>query len=136
MPYMDFTKTPSYQRMMQKLQSIRPEQRAVLNTLSMDAQFADEATRRTLAAMAQSQNKEYADKSLDLRSRAQASTMGLRRREFDFNQDQNKMATGLGIGQVLAEADYGKRRDALDIETFKQKKAFADRLAQYYGGNT
>lgn len=128
----DYTKSPSYQRMMQKLQTIRPEQRAVLNTLSMDEQFADEATRRALAAIAQKNNTNYANASLDLRAKNAASNIGLRRREFDQNQEQEKMATGLGLGQVIASADYGARRDALDLETFKQKKAFTDRLNQLY----
>jgi len=129
---MDYTNHPSYQRMMQKLHSIRPEQRAILNTLSVDAQFADAETRRALATAAQVNNKNYADASLGLRTRALNTDTSLRRRQFENDQEQNKIATGLGIGQVLAEADYGKRRDAIDLETFKKKMSFMNRLN--YGG--
>lgn len=145
MSMMDFTQSPSYQRMMQKLHTIRPEQRAVLNSLSMDEKFADEATRRNLAAIAQRNktayrdkaydaNKAYADKALDFRAGAANRSLGLRREAFESEQDQDRMATGLGIGQVLAEADYGRQRDAIDLETFKEKKKLSDRLKQYYGG--
>jgi hypothetical protein len=145
MAMMDFTQTPRYQRMMQTLQSIRPEQRAILNTLSKDEQFADEVMRKNLAAIVQKQNtdyanksydlnKDYADRSLDLRARAAATNLGLRRREIDANQDQERMATGLGLGQVVAEADFGQRRDAIDLETFKQKQALTNLLKQKYGG--
>jgi len=131
---MDYTNHPSYQRMKQKLMTIRPEQRAVLNTLSMDEEFADQATRRNLAAMAQSQNKDYANRSLGLKSRANTSELGFKRRAFDFNKEQNDMATGLGIGQVLAEANYGQRRDAIDLETFKQNQALSKLLSQRLRG--
>jgi hypothetical protein len=159
----DFTQTPAYQRMRQKLLTIRPEQRAVLNTLSMDEQFADAATRRNLAAMAQANNKDYANKSLDLRSKELASNVGLRerelaqrgdlgtrqltqsvdvgnrriglqRRQFEEGKDQDRMATGLGLGQVIAEADYGQRRDAIDLELLKKRMAFGNRLNKLYAG--
>jgi len=117
--------------MVQRLGRIRPEQRAILNTLSVDAQFADENTRKMLASLAQAQNKAYADRSFGLRERAFDVSSGLRRREFDEGVKQDRMATGIGIGQVAAETKFGLDRDAIDTAILKKKMAFLDR---YLGG--
>jgi len=130
----DFTEHPGYQRAVQRLGRIRPHQRAIFNTLSVDAQFADENTRKMLASLAQTQNKDYADRSLALRERALTSNIGLRRDEFDYNRNQGRMATGIGLGQVAAEYDFGKRRDDIELATLKKKMGFMNRLEQLYGG--
>ena len=134
MSYMDFTNSPAYQRAVQRLGRIRPEQRAILNTLSVDAQFADENTRKMLASLAQTQNKAYADKSLGLRERALTADTGLRREAFDYNRDQDRMATGIGIGQVAAETKFGLDRDKIEMEILKKKMGFMSRLESLYGG--
>lgn len=134
MSYMDFTNSPAYQRAVQRLGRIRPEQRAIMNTLSVDAQFADENTRKMLASLAQTQNKAYAGKSLGLRERALTADTGLRREAFDYNRDQDRMATGLGIGQVAAETKFGLDRDKIEMETLRKKWGLMNRLESLYGG--
>jgi len=131
MSYMNFTENPSYQKMVQRIQRIPPEQRAILNTLSVDAQFADENTRKMLASLAQKQNKEYADKSLGLRKKALTSSIGLRRQDFDENVRQDRIATGIGLGQVAAETYFGGQRDEINQAILKKKLDFMNR---YYGG--
>ena len=134
MSYMDFTEHPAYQRAVQRLGRIRPEQRAVMNTLSVDASFADENTRKMLASLSQAQNLNFANRSLGIRERGQATDMGLRRDVFDYNRNQDRMATGIGVGQVAAEYDFGKRRDDIELATLKKKMGFMDRLEALYGG--
>ena len=134
MGYMDFTNSPAYQRAVQRLGRIRPEQRAIMNSLSVDAQFADEDTRKMLASLTQTQNKDYADKSLGLRERAFTADMGLRREAFDYGRKQDRMATGIGIGQVAAETKFGLDRDKIDMEILKKKMGFMNRLEALYGG--
>ena len=134
MSYMYFTNSPAYQRVVQRMGRIAPYQRAILNSLSVDAQFADENTRKMLASLSQAQNKEYADKSLRLRERAFTADTGLRREAFDYNRDQGRMATGIGAGQVLAETKFGMDRDKIDMEILKKKMGFMNRLDALYGG--
>ena len=131
---MDYTQHPGYQRMVQRLGNIRPEQRAIWKTLSVDPQFANAETRSILSSLAHQQNVNNANRSLDLRERAFTSNMGLRRRAYDDDVKNHNMATGIGLGQVAAEAKYGMDRDALDMATYKKKMEFLDRIGQYYGG--
>lgn len=141
MSYMDFTQSPGYQRLAQRMGRIRPEQRAIMNTLSVDAQFADEDARKMLASLAQTQNKEYADKTLALKGRALTNRenaitadTALRREAFDYKRDQDRIATGIGLGQLAAETKFGLDRDAIDMALLKKKMAFANRLEKLYGG--
>jgi len=124
----DYTNSPNFQRMVQRLGRIRPEQRAIMNTLSVDAEFADENTRGMLRSLAQVQDKEYADKSFGLKEKAFDVSTGLRRQAFDEGVKQDRTATGIGIGQVAAETQFGLNRDAVDIETLKMKRAFLNRF--------
>ena len=131
----DYTQHPGYQRMMQRLGNIRPEQRAIWKTLSVDPKFANEEARSILASVARQQDVDNANRSLGLRERALSSDIGLRRRAYDEGVRQNRVSAGLGIGQVAAEAKYGMDRDAIDMATYKKKMDFLDQIGQYYGGN-
>ncbi len=196
---MGYRESPAFQRMMQRMGRMRPEQMAVLNALSVDVEFADEETRRTLQALSHRQNVEYSNKSLDLRAqasrsgqayrgkeldfRAQASAsgqayrsdaldlrtraglselesrnrgldlrtktsmdrLGLRRQEFDWKsaagldrealrestfQDtrrQNRTAEFVGLGNVISSYDYGRKRDEIDLETYKMLRALTNK---------
>jgi len=127
---MNFLESPAYQRAVQRLGRIRPEQRAILNTLSVDAEFADEETRRTLQSMALESDKSYRDESISLRR----SGLGLRKEAFDISQKKDRMATGVGVGQVFAESYFGGKREELDMALLKRKMRFMDRLEKKYGG--
>ena len=130
MSYADFANDPRYQKMKQRLGRIGPEQRAVMNTLSADATFADEQTRRTLKAMAQQADKEYADSVIGLKTRG----LGLSKRAFGFDKTQDRMATGIGLGQVAAESYYGGKREDVENAILKKKLGFMNRLPELYGG--
>ena len=130
----DYSQSPAYQRAVQRLGRIRPEQRAIMNSLSVDAKFADENTRKMLASLAQKQNTDYANQSLDLRRTAMNMDAGLRRQDFDYKKEQNRIATGVGMGQVASEAYFGRKRDDIEMQTLKKKMDFLDRLSSLYGG--
>lgn len=155
-----FRDTPAYQRMIARMGRIRPEQRAILNTLSIDEEFADEETRRKLQALSHQQNVDYRGKTLDLRTRANLSYMesrnkeldlrskarmedlGLRRQTLDFRsgaiaesqalrestsqdtQRRERTAGAVGLGNVIASYDYGRKRDEIDLETYRKLRSF------------
>ena len=131
---MDFTQHPAYQRYLQRLGRVRPEQRAIMNTLSADAKFADENTRKMLASLSQKQNVDYANKSLDLRRTGMEMDNSLRRDAFDYNRGQDRVATGIGMGQVASDAYFGGKRDDIELATLKKKMGFMNRLEALYGG--
>jgi len=132
--YSAFQDDPRYQRMVQKLQRIGPEQRAVMSTMLADETFADEYARKGLRNLLAASTKRYQDKSLDLRSKAFTSRMGLEREAFGEEQRQDRLSTGIGLGQVVAETHFGKQREDIDMALLKRKLEFQNLLKRQYGG--
>ena len=123
----DFRSSPAYLRVIQRLQKIPTHQRHLLDSLSVDAKFADEETRSRLQSMARESRKTFRGKSLGLREKAFDVDIGLRREAFDFGREQERTATGVGIGQLVAETDFSGQREDLDLALVKKKLAFASR---------
>ena len=113
----NFENMPSYQRLRQRLSKIRPENRAILNTLSLDADFADDQTRRALRSMATKQGYEYANRGL-----------GLRQDAFDYGQRQDALSNMIGLGNVASSTYFGLERDKIDNEILRRKLAFMKRI--------
>lgn len=92
----DFTKTPAYQRSLQRLRRMSPEQRAVFSSLSLSKSFADKEMRKKVRSMNLAADKEARQASLELGERR----LGLRTREHEFAKKQILPATLIGLGQV------------------------------------
>ena len=108
---MSYRESPAFQRMMQRMNRMNPSQMAVLNALSVDAEFADEETRRTLQALSHRQNVEYSNRSLDLRTQARLSGEAYRSEALDLR-------TRAGLSELES------RNRGLDLRT----KTSMDRL--------
>jgi len=113
----NFENMPSYQRLRQRLSKIRPENRAILNTLSLDADFADDITRRALGTMATKLNYDYVNKGL-----------GLQKEAFDYDQRQDALSNMIGLGNVASSTHFGLERDKIDNEILRRKLAFMKRI--------
>lgn len=98
----DWTKSPKYQRALQRLRRLSPDQQAVFSSLAMDESFADEEMRKRLRSMQMAAGIEGQAKSLELGERG----LKLKEKEFKFEQKQIVPATVLGAGE-LALGVYG-----------------------------
>ena len=134
MDYSAFQDDPRYQRMIQKIMRIPPEQRAILSASAADETFGDIYARNSLNKMLMEADKQYQDKSLDLRTRSLNTRMGLERETFGEQQRQDKLSTGIGLGQVAAETYFGGQRDELDRALLRRKMGLLDMLEKRYGG--
>ncbi|HBJ75673.1 MAG TPA: hypothetical protein DDY86_09290 [Syntrophaceae bacterium] len=132
----DYRQSPAYQRLMQRINRVRPENRAVLGPLigDIDAKFAGESAQKELSSKEMTQNKAFADQSLGLRRESFLSDLGLRRRAFDEGARQNRIALPLGLGQVAAEYQFGEDREQVDMALLKKKMELMNRLPMIYGG--
>jgi len=116
---------PRYQRALQKLQRMSPDQRAIVDTAMLDESFGDAETRKMIQSMRAGSEKKYGEKELDLKRRTHESRyelgkqsldisrqkfasdlesdrglQKLKRKEFEFEKKQFPISTGLGIANV------------------------------------
>lgn len=120
---MRYKTDPRYQRAIQQLARMGPDQMAVFNSAIVDAGFADEESRRELAGMVAASGNKYRDRSLELRAKALDTSTGLRKRALDFESGQRRIAEGLGAVNVLGSGYFGNReRMAMEAEAAANRK--------------
>lgn len=112
----DFKTSPRYQRAIQRMARMSPEQKAIISTMSLDESFADEEMRRKLKSMGMAAEKESRAKGLELGERS----LGLKEREFGFTKRMLPVATAVGVGQVGASTYMG-------LQDIKMAKGLAAR---------
>ena len=122
----DFTQNPRYQRAIQRLRRLSPDQRAVFDTLALDESFADEAMRKRLRSMQLATQKEGRAKSLEFGERG----LKLKEREFAFEKKQIGPATVLGA----AEAGLGVYAGIQERKTAKETARSLLSLRSQYPG--
>ena len=126
---------PRYMRAMQKIAALRPEHRAILQTVTADPQFADERMRKSINSMIQATANTSRGKNLALRKKDFGKRVAMKERDLDYNKGQGKKALGLGIAN-LGLSSYGgvkqrqrdkKLMDLIDTETNRYKTAGINR---------
>lgn len=140
MPKFNWLNDPKYQRQIQKLMRATPDQKAIINTVIADEQFADADMRKnlTLANMAaeklsHEREHELGSNWLDFRKKEFAtgqelteSGRDIRAGELDFMEDQADLAELLGYGNILVSGIGG-------VTDLKRKKREADYLSRKAG---
>ncbi len=130
----NFRRTPRYQRAIQKIRRMRPDQLAILNTLALDESFAGEEMRKEIAMSALSQRDKFRTARLDLAERGGAErferskaglglrgeSLALRREGFEFERGQLPISTGIGLAGVAASGFMGHQRLKLDTQLSQQ----------------
>ncbi len=118
-----YKKDPRYQRAIQQLSRMGPDQMAVFNSAAIDASFADEESRRELQSMMAASGNKYRDRSLELRREGVETSQALRRRAFDFEEGQRPLGEAIGVADVLASGYFGnKEKMALEAEAAQNRK--------------
>jgi len=123
---------PRYQRALQKLQRMSPDQRAIINAAMLDERFGDAESRKMLQSLQAGATKKYSAKSLSLTARGQAqrydiakenialsrqrlasqarsnqAMQKLSRKKFKFEKRQLPISTALGVAGVGSSGFLG-----------------------------
>lgn len=85
----DFSKDPQYQEAIQRIMSMSPEQKAVLDTAIVDRRFASEDMRRRLEGM-----------RAEARRLANERGLGLKRRQFETRKRELPRLERIGYAEV------------------------------------
>ena len=138
----DFTGSPRYQRMIQKMAALRPEQRAIVDTAMLDSAFADDAMKRHMRGMsvaADAINKDRTlankEKSLDL----QKQSLGLRtslgkdkldlyKKNMDWGEKQADLGTYIEAASLPVAGYFGYKQMQADQDEAEQTRKFRDKL--------
>lgn len=111
-----WTESPRYQRAMQRLARMSPEQKAILNTMSLDETFAGEEMRRKVKSMQLAADKEARARSLKLGERR----LGLKERAFKFTKRQLPITTAISGAGVITSGYLGYQKMMADTERARQ----------------
>jgi len=113
--------SPRYMRAMQKINRLRPEHAAILQTVTADPQFADENMRKSINSMLQKtantgRERTYGlnRKNFELIKEINAGRNAMNRRDLSYNKGQGKKALGLGVANLGLNAVggvAGRKRD-------------------------
>lgn len=103
-------KNPRYQRAIQRLARMSPEQKAILSTMSLDEAFAGEEMSRKIKSMKMAADKETRASHLKLDERS----LGLKERAFKFAKRQVPISTAIGVAGVATSGYLGYQRMKVD----------------------
>lgn len=123
----DFRTSPRYQRAIQRMARMSPEQRAIINTMSLDEGFASEEMRKKLGSMQLAADKEARAKQLELGERG----LKLKKREFQFTKKMLPIATAIGVGQVGASTYMGLQEIKLAEGSAARRRLTTGRYRNY-----
>lgn len=101
-----YTQTPRYQRAMQRLRRMSPEQQAVFSSLGVDKSFAGEEMSKKIKGMSLATTRKARQTGLQLGERG----LALRRRRHEFAKSQILPSTLLGVAQVGLGVAQGMER--------------------------
>lgn len=91
-----FINNPQYQRTIQRIMSMTPDQRAVLDTTLADRSFATSAIKGKVQGLREAADIENRDRGI-----------GLRERELESELSQAPTLRNIGIGQVVSAGLFG-----------------------------
>ena len=139
----NYLESPRYQRILQRLGSMRPEQRAIFNTAMVDRAFGNEAMQKHLKALAlQADTKHRQDliglgeRSLGLSRRSLEVRTGLTREKRDFADKQGKLGTYMAAANIPISGYFGKKQMERDFDEAAEMKAFRKKWYDSVGGKS
>lgn len=86
----DFTQSPAFQRMQQRIMALSPEQRAILSTAQGDLEslFAKDAMKDELAAREAGSQRDYRNRLLDIRGQQLDNSGALGRDKLSLGMEK------------------------------------------------
>lgn len=116
---------PRYQRSMQKIAALRPEHRAILQTVTADPQFADERMRKSIQSMITKTGNVNRERNFGLTKRITEGRNAMNRRNLSYNKGQNKHALALGVANLGLSTVGGikqRKRDQEILDDIRDRK--------------
>ena len=107
---------PRYQRLAQRINAMRPDQRAILSTAAADSTFAGEAMRKKLWAMNMANQKGFRDRSLSLRKRQSDFNYSFGQDVLDAGKKQRRMGTLISAAGIPISGYFGYKQMQRDKE--------------------
>jgi len=107
---------PRYMRAQQKIAALRPEHLAILQTVSADASFADEAMRRQIQSMITKTGNVGRQRDFDLRKKIASDRATADAKNLKYNKKQGKRAFGLGVANLGLSTIGGIKQRKRDEE--------------------
>ena len=124
---------PRYQRAIQKLRRMTPDQRAVLDSAFIDQQFAESHMGKVLNSMNIEANRKRRKSSVETARRQ----LDRRQRAYEFGKKDRRMsniigAAGLGVNMYSGFADRAYNRRIADM-IGAQNQSFMNNIDFYRG---
>ena len=110
--------SPRYQRAIQRLARMSPEQKAIFSTMSVDKAFAGEEMSRKVKSMQMAADKETRASRLKLGKRS----LGLKERAFKFAKGQLPISTAIGVAGVATSGYLGYQKMKVDTGRAEELK--------------
>lgn len=107
---------PRYMRSMQKIAALRPEHRAILQTVTADPQFADERMRQSINSMIQATANTSREKRFALTKKVTADRRRVAEKDLKYDKKQGKRAFGLGVANLGLSTVGGIKQRKRDEE--------------------
>lgn len=144
----DFRENPRYQRLIQKISAMGPEQRAIFNTARVDEAFAGDAMKRHLDALSMAADRQarakaiehgekrlgLAERRLGLSKNAFDTQTGLTREARDFANKQSRWGTYIGMANVPLAAYTGYKEMGRDFDEAEETRKHRDRIKKLLEG--
>jgi len=92
----DYSKSPAYQRALQRLRRLGPEQKAVFSSMALDESFADKEMRKKIQSMNLGTQKKAREANIELGK----GRLALQEREIEFAKKQEPIATAISAAEA------------------------------------
>ena len=126
-----FLDLPRYQRQIQRIQALGPEERAILNTSMVDAAFGANEMKKRLQAMATAADVKAKTKSLEMAKREMDVGFELGREAQDFRKGQQRLGTAISIANIPIAGILGYKQAKRDKEQARLNRLL---IGKFTGG--
>ena len=128
----NFVDSPRYQRMIQKIGALRPDQRAIVNTAIADEAFGSEAMKKQLASMGIAADLANKKKALDIEEQAMGLRTNLLEDAMDFGNEQERWGTAIGIANLPLAGYFGYKQANRNLAEAEATKKHRQTMEDYY----
>ncbi len=121
-------KNPRYQKAIQRLGSMDPRQRAILDLVVADKAFADPMMAREISALNRAAQMKFFERKLSAAQDHGEEAYALDKEKRDFLDKQGSLAEAVGLGDLVIGGALGHRKMKLDLAQAAQTRDMRRKL--------
>jgi hypothetical protein len=125
---------PRYQRLIQRIGTMRPEQRAILDSAAADTAFGDEAMRKYLSSLSMAADEKYRNRALGIEESKLNVARNLAEQEADIAKKQTRIGTAIAAANIPISGYFGMKQMDRDKEEAAAEAAWRKSLLSRIGG--